>query len=80
MRRCRRHYQLAAAADAVCAGKLQWLRLPPARVRSPYLWSFSNLYTKGRYVADQDFRADAVSQQVGSALLLKVLEQRRLWP
>lgn len=52
----------------------------PKGVRSPYLWSFSNLYTKGRYVADHVFDPDSVSKQVGSALVLKVLEQRGLWP
>lgn len=52
----------------------------PHRIRSPYLWSFSNLYTCGRFVADHDFRPDAVSKQVGAALVLKVLEQRGLWP
>jgi lysozyme family protein len=49
-------------------------------VRSPYLWSFSNLYTKGRYVADHVFDPDFISEQVGSALVLKMLEQRGLWP
>jgi lysozyme family protein len=52
----------------------------PQGVRSPYLWSFSNLYTKGRYVADHVFDPESVSKQVGSALILKVLEQRGLWP
>lgn len=52
----------------------------PKGVRSPYLWSFSNLYTKGRYVADHDFDPESVSNQVGSALVLKVLEQRGLCP
>ena len=52
----------------------------PQGVRSPYLWSFSNLYTKGRYVADHVFNLESVSKQVGSALVLKVLEQRGAWP
>jgi len=42
-------------------------------VPSPYLWSFSNHYTRGKYVADGRFSASAVSQQVGAALLLKQL-------
>jgi lysozyme family protein len=49
-------------------------------IRSPYLWSFSNLYTKGKYVADHQYHAEEVSDQVGSALILKVLEERHLWP
>jgi lysozyme family protein len=42
-------------------------------VPSPYLWSFSNHYTRGKYVADGRFSPTAVSQQVGAALLLKQL-------
>ena len=42
-------------------------------VLSPYLWSFSNHYTRGKYVADGRFSPTAVSQQVGAALLLKQL-------
>jgi lysozyme family protein len=52
----------------------------PKGIRSPYLWSFSNLYTKGRYVADHVYDPEAESKQVGSALVLKMLEQRGLWP
>jgi lysozyme family protein len=49
-------------------------------VRSPYLWSCSNLYTKGKFIADHDFNDTAVSRQVGAAVILKVLEQRGKWP
>jgi peptidoglycan hydrolase-like protein with peptidoglycan-binding domain len=42
-------------------------------VPSPYLWSFSNHYTRGKYVADGRFSPTAVSQQVGAAVLLKQL-------
>jgi len=42
-------------------------------VPSPYLWSFSTHYTRGKYVADGRFSATAVSQQVGASLLLKQL-------
>jgi len=44
-------------------------------VESPYLWSFSNHYTRGKYVADGTFSATAVSQQCGAAVLLKRLDQ-----
>jgi lysozyme family protein len=46
-------------------------------VKSPYLWSFSNHYTKGKYVADGRFSPTAVSQQVGAAVLLKQLAASR---
>ena len=41
---------------------------------SPYLWSFSNLYTKGRFVADHQFDPNAVSGQAGAGRLLKELQ------
>jgi lysozyme family protein len=47
-------------------------------VKSPYLWSFSNHYTKGKYVADGHFDSNAVSQQCGGMVLLKRMEQRGL--
>lgn len=43
-------------------------------LRSPYLWSFSNLYSKGKYVADGVFDPNAVSKQAGAATILKALD------
>lgn len=43
-------------------------------VQSPYLWSFSNHYIKGKFVADGVFNANAVSKQCGAAVMLKALE------
>ena len=40
-------------------------------VLTPYLWSFSNHYTRGKYVADGTFSASAVSKQCGAAVLLR---------
>jgi len=45
---------------------------------TPYLWSFSNHYGKGKYVADGTWSPTAVSQQVGAAVLLKRLAALRL--
>jgi lysozyme family protein len=42
-------------------------------VPTPYLWSFSNVYTKGKFVGDGVFSANAKSQQVGAAVFLKGL-------
>ncbi|PAW92054.1 hypothetical protein CKK33_00510 [Mucilaginibacter sp. MD40] len=47
-------------------------------VKSPYLWSFSNHYIKGKYVKDGVFDAEAVSSQMGSAVILKRMEDRAL--
>jgi len=40
-------------------------------VKSPYLWSFTNHYTKGKYVADGKYDPNAVSQQLGIAAVIK---------
>jgi lysozyme family protein len=42
-------------------------------VLTPYLWSFTNHYQKGKFVADGKFDPNAVSQQVGAAAILKAL-------
>ena len=50
-------------------------RLHHPAVLSPYLWSFSNHYTKGKYIADGTWSDSAVSSQCGAAVLLKMLEK-----
>ena len=45
----------------------------PREVPTPYLWSGTTVYTKGKYVADGRFDPDAVSRQIGCATLLKAL-------
>lgn len=40
---------------------------------TPYLWSFSTLYERGKYVADGRFDPNARSHQCGAAVMLKVL-------
>ncbi len=42
-------------------------------LRTPYLWSFSNLYLRGKFIADSQFDPDAVSKQCGAAVLLRRL-------
>jgi len=44
-------------------------------VNTPYLWSFTNQYTRGKYVADRKYDANAVSQQCGAAAVLKRLAE-----
>ena len=51
---------------------------PP--IHSPYLWSFSNHYTKGKYVADGRYDPNAVSRQCGGAAVLLRMEQRKVIP
>lgn len=40
---------------------------------SPYVWSFSNLYSHGKYVDDGRYSASAISQQCGAAVILRCL-------
>jgi lysozyme family protein len=40
-------------------------------ILSPYLWSFSNHYTTGKFVADGTFDPDVVSGQCGAAVILR---------
>lgn len=48
------------------------------QVLSPYLWSFSNHYTSGKYVADGRWSDTAVSAQCGAAVLLRRLAEKSL--
>lgn len=43
------------------------------KINTPYLWSFSNHYTKGKFVADNVWDANAVSKQCGAAVMLKMI-------
>ncbi len=43
------------------------------KVNSPYLWSFTDQYSCGKYVADGRFDPAAISQQCGAAAALKAL-------
>ena len=43
---------------------------------TPYLWSFSKLYEKGKYVADGRFDPEAVSKQCGAAVMIRALVDR----
>jgi lysozyme family protein len=45
-------------------------------VNSPYVWSFTDQYRKGKYVSDGKFSYNAVSKQCGVAPILKTLEKQ----
>lgn len=49
-------------------------------INSPYLWSFSNQYTKGKYVRDGVYDPNAVSKQCGAAVMLRALVDAGLVP
>jgi lysozyme family protein len=48
-------------------------------VKSPYLWSFTTHYTKGKYVADGAWSDTAVSQQIGAMALIKRMAERSVF-
>jgi lysozyme family protein len=45
---------------------------------SPYLWSFSNHYTAGKFVADNEWSSTTVSQQCGAAVMIKALVDKKI--
>lgn len=51
-------------------------RLYHSHVLSPYLWSYSNHYVSGKYIADGTWSDTAKSRQCGAVILLKRLEER----
>jgi lysozyme family protein len=48
------------------------------KINTPYLWSFSNIYARGKFDRDGHFNADLVSDQCGAAVTLKRLIDRRI--
>lgn len=42
-------------------------------INSPYLWSFSNHYSQGKFIGDKKYSATAVSKQCGAAVMLRAL-------
>jgi lysozyme family protein len=55
-----------------------WRSRTEHNINTPYLWSFSNHYTKGKFVADNVWDGNAVSKQCGAAVMLKALVERGL--
>ena len=45
------------------------------RINSPYVWSWSTLYTTGKYDVDSHFAASLTDKQPGCAVMLAALQQ-----
>jgi len=45
-------------------------------IHSPYLWSYSQHYVKGKYVRDGVWDPEAISKQCGAVVLIKALIER----
>jgi lysozyme family protein/peptidoglycan hydrolase-like protein with peptidoglycan-binding domain len=80
------HDKLAEWTDWTIAGTLFRFekfngfgyRKPSIAINSPYLWSFSTHYTKGKFIRDGEYSPTAVSAQCGTAVLLRLLADRGL--
>ncbi|MBY3198220.1 hypothetical protein [Rhizobium laguerreae] len=48
------------------------------RLKSPYLWSFSNHFSKGKFVRDGVFDPSAGSKQCGAGVMLKAFKLKNL--
>lgn len=55
-------------------------RLYHPHVLSPYLWCYSNHYVSGKYIADGTWSDTAVSKQIGAAVYLRRLQERKEIP
>ena len=51
-------------------------RLYHQHVLSPYLWSYTNHYHSGKYIADGTWSDTAVSRQAGAIPIIRRMEQR----
>lgn len=47
-------------------------------IHSPYLWSFSNHYARGKYVRDGVYDSNAVDMQIGTAVILRRMAEMGL--
>ncbi len=47
-------------------------------INSPYLWSYSNQYTKGKFASDGKFDPKLVSKQAGAAVLLRRMAEKQI--
>lgn len=50
----------------------------PIGIPTPYLWSFSNHYTKGKFTSDRHFSPTAISAQCGAAVILNRMIAKKL--
>ncbi len=47
-------------------------------INTPYLWSFSNQYSRGKFVKDGVFDPNAVSSQIGTAVILRRMSELQI--
>jgi lysozyme family protein len=47
-------------------------------INTPYLWSFSNHYTSGKFIKDGVYNSRAISTQIGTAVLLRRMSELQI--
>lgn len=47
-------------------------------IYTPYLWSGTTHYTKGKFIKDGVYDSDAISSQIGAAVLIRLLTDKTL--
>ena len=47
-------------------------------INTPYLWSYSNNYSKGKFSSDGHFDPDAISKQCGAAVILRRMSEKQI--
>ena len=52
----------------------------PKKIHSPYLWSGTSHYEKGKFVADGRYDSNAASEQVGAAAMMMLLKKTPVAP
>lgn len=45
-------------------------------VNSPYIWSFTNQYTSGKFIADHIYSSTAIADQTGAAAIMKRMQAK----
>ncbi len=56
----------------------RFLKAPNIPINSPYLWSYSNQYVKGKFTSDGNYSSTAISKQCGVAVMLRRMFERQL--
>lgn len=73
-------YNTPAALDAIEAYNGLGYRRYHSEVKTPYLWSGTSFYSRGKYVADGRFSPTAIDRQAGVAALWLRMKERGLTP
>lgn len=66
------HWDISNALDNI--ERFNGLGYQEMGVPSPYLWSMTNVYKKGKYSADGAYDPEMIDRQAGCAAIMKALE------